>query len=250
MTPPSLALLVVVGAVAAFGHGRAGILWLAATMVADPIAYPADSARGHFAAARYHIPSMYLACGLAGIGAVVPMRIVGRIMRKQIIATPRFALAIVALVMLAALPRLDLLWHMWTPQREFAFFREGVARLEPECRVVTLAYTRDAGWIPFSYLAPRGLVDITEFLEHPADGCFVYYRATNCYSGRLDLAPPDYDVHASCRDIERRFHLEPILEAQLPADPYCDELYVRDPLPVGFYRLRSPAQAGHQTGRR
>jgi hypothetical protein len=82
------------------------------------------------------------------------------------------------------------------------------------------------------------LVDISDFLDHPGDGCSVYYRAANCYSSSLDLAPPRYDFHPSCRDIEQRYRLEPILEAQLPADPYGEEHYVRDPLPVGFYRLR------------
>ena len=110
---------------------------------------------------------------------------------------------------------------------------------------MTLALTRDAGWIPFDHLVPNGLVDIPDFLDHPSDGCFVYYRAANCYSGNLDLAPPNYDIHPSCRDIERQFRLEPILEAQLPADPYNEEQYVRDPLPVGFYRLRAPDHPAH-----
>lgn len=244
MTPPPLALLVLIGGVAALGYRRAGILWLAATLVADPINFPADSALGHYANARYHIPAMYLACGLIGIGAVAPIRLFSRMIRREIVPAPGLALAVVVLIALAALPRLDLLWHMWTPQREFVFFREGVARLQPECRLVTLALTRDAGWVPFSYLVPDGLVDIAEFLDHPADGCFVYYRAANCYSGSLDLAPPDYDVHPSCRDLEQRYRLEPILEAELPADPFRDELYVRDPLPVGFYRLRAADDPG------
>jgi hypothetical protein len=42
------------------------------------------------------------------------------------------------------------------------------------------------------------------------------------------------------------FRLEPILEAQLPADPYRDEQYVGDPLPVGSCRLR-PRNIGAAT---
>jgi hypothetical protein len=250
MTPLSLALLVVIGAVAALGYGRAGILWLAATLVADPINFPADGALGNYANARYHIPAMYLACGLIGIGAVALMRLFARMMRREIVPTPRLALAVSALITLAALPRFDLLWHMWTPQREFEFFRAGVARVDPGCQLVTLAYTRDAGWVPFSYLVPEGLVDIPEFLDHPRDGCSVYYRPANCYSGSLDLAPPDYDVHPSCQAIERRFRLEPILEAQLPAEPFRGERYVRDPLPVGFYRLSAPNADGEGASQR
>ena len=144
----------------------------------------------------------------------------------------------VGIVVLAAAPRFDLLRRMWTPQREYEFFRAGLARVDPKCRVVTLEYTRDAGFIPFDYLVPRRLVDITEFLADPHGDCFVYYRCANCYSSSLDLAPPAFDIHPSCRRVEQEFHLEPIIEAQIPAQPYRDETYAREPLPIGFYRLQ------------
>src|SRR5581483_712284 len=79
MTPRSLALLLVVGAVAAAGHGRAGLAWLAATLVADPVDFSAAWGLGHYSNARYHIPAMYLACALVGIGAVATIRFFGRL---------------------------------------------------------------------------------------------------------------------------------------------------------------------------
>jgi hypothetical protein len=44
-------------------------------------------------------------------------------------------------------------------------------------------------------------------------------------------------MNPTCRAIEERFRLEPIVEASLPAAPYNAEVYTRNPLPVGFYRL-------------
>jgi hypothetical protein len=38
--------------------------------------------------------------------------------------------------------------------------------------------------------------------------------------------------------MEERFRLEPISEASLPAAEYNGEVYTRNPLPVGFYRVR------------
>jgi hypothetical protein len=240
MTPLGLTALLGLGALAALGHGRAGVLWLLATLIADPINFPADTPYGHYANARYHIPSMYLACGLIGLGSAAMIRLVARVARRELAAAPWL---VVGLIALAALPRLDLLWHMWTPQREFVFFRAGVAQIDPQCRIVSLTATSDAGFVPFHYLAPDRLLDITEFLAEGSDGCVVYYRNANCYSGSLGLV--DHRIHPACREIEQRFRLDPIVEAKLPADPYRDENYVRDPLPVGFFRLerRAPASA-------
>jgi Dolichyl-phosphate-mannose-protein mannosyltransferase len=241
MTPRPLAALVVLGGLAALFYRRPGVLWLAATLVADPIDFPADSPFGHYANARYHIPAMYLACGLAGLGVATSLRLLGRLIWREVPAASLLALGI---VVLAAAPRFDLLRRMWTPQREYEFFREGLAHIDPTCQVVTLAYTRDAGFIPFDYLAPQRLVDIREFLADPTGDCLVYYRCANCYSSSLDLAPPDFDIHPACRAIEREFRLEPIVEAQIPVQPYRDETYTREPLPIGFYRLQPLTGAG------
>lgn len=238
MTPGWLAALLGLGVLAALGRGRAGVLWVLATLVADPIDFPADAPLGHYANARYHIPAMYLACALIGLGSAALVRRGERWSGRTLRAAPPLAVALIAL---AAAPRLDLLWHLWTPQREFAFFRAGLAQVDPQCKIVTLVATPDAGFVPFDYLAPDRLLDITEFLAAGSDGCAVYYRCANCFSAALDLV--DQSIHPACRDIEQRFALEPIVEAKVPAEPYRDEQYVRDPLRIGFYRLqpRPPA---------
>lgn len=236
MTPRPLAGLVVLGALAALTWGRPGILWLAAALVADPIDFPATALHGHFANARYHIPAMYLACGLIGIGAAALVRLFIRAVPRALPAATALGIAI---VVAAAAPRFDLLQRMWAPQREFEFLREQARHIDRDCTVVTLAHTPDSGFAPFAYLVPGQMLDITEFLENPRGDCVLYYRCGNCYSSSLD-ASRGLAMHPTCRAMEEQFHLEPIAEAKIPALPYRGETYSRDPLPIGLFRIRLP----------
>lgn len=241
MTPPTLAVLVAFGALAALFNGRAGALWLLAVLIANPFSFPADSYRdglvlGQYANARYYIPAMYLACGLGGLGVAALVRALGRLARRDL---PAPAAVAVGIVCLAAAPGLDLLWRMWTPQREFEFFRSGLAQLDPACRLVTLSNTRDAGFIPFDYLVPGRTLDLVQFLADPHGSCFVYYRTANCYSPDIlpEAEPATFVMHPACREIEDRFDLRPIVVTDLPVLPYRAEIYARDPLPVGFFAV-------------
>jgi hypothetical protein len=188
-----------------------------------------------YAIARYHIPAMYLACGLAGLGVATAL---GLVRRRSGHAAGVIAVGIVCV---AAAPNFDLVRRMWTPQLEFEFFRDGLRRVDPDCRLVTVLTGMDAGFYPFSYLRP-GMIDTETFLaDPPTADCVVYYRAANCFALNR---PPEYDgaepaVNPTCRAIEERFRLEPITEASLPAAAYNAEVYTRNPLPVGFYRLRN-----------
>jgi hypothetical protein len=191
-----------------------------------------------YANARYHIPSMYLACGLAGAGVAGVLRLLAYLARRTIPATPFVA---IALVCVAALPRIDVLQRMWTPQREFDFFRESVAKIDPACRIATLSDVMDSGFVPFEYLVPHRIVDLAELIQASSlDGCVVYYRCGNCFT--LDLVPQrewsSFTMNPLCRAVEDRFQLEPIAEAQVAALPFRGEMYARDPIPIGFYRLR------------
>jgi hypothetical protein len=234
------AALVALGACAAPFYGRPGVLWLLATLIADPLNFPAyaGASAGHYANARYHLPAMYLACGLVGVGVATPLRWVS--------GTAPMALrtvAAIAIVCLGALPRFDLLHRMWTPQREYAFFREAMGRVEPSCRVVALADTADSGWAPFGYLVSDTLLDIPQFLAAPLNGCVVYYRCATCYASDLVSSEQrsNFEMHPACREIEDRFRLEPVAEALVPALPYRGETYARNPIPIGLYRLHGKA---------
>ena len=271
MTPAPLAALLVVGVLAVLHQRqRPALLWLAAALVALPFAAPATGsyaaqglrlgvalpsvmpavaqhadARFHlYSSARYHLPAMYLACGLAGVGVATLLALLARLVRRPLPAARLVALAVLCL---AAWPRFDVLRRMWTPQREYEFFRSGVSHLDPHCRLVTLERTSDAGFVPFQYLVSDGLLDISDFLAHPPSGeCFVYYRCGNCYA--LDLVPEQerrgFVMHPACRALEERYRLEPIIESPLPALPYRGEVYSRDPVLVGFYRLCDATAVG------
>ena len=257
MTPPALGALVILGAVSALlpRWRRSGMPWLAAAIVAWPFWYPAGrhfpvplsasaywshnwAATPQYANARYHLPAMYLACGLIGLGVVALLAPFRRVVRR----IPGARVLPVGLILLAALPGFGLLNRMWAPQSEFDFFRAGLGHIDRTCRVVTLSMVSDAGFVPFPYLMPDGGVDVAEFLSAPPQGgCFVYYRSGNCYASSLEPDNPGFEMNAACRAIERRFRLEPILQTEVTALPYRGETYARDPLPVGFYRLEGPS---------
>jgi hypothetical protein len=247
-TPRMLGALVALGTASAllYRFGRAGWLWAAATLVALPLycpiavrsAIPVDdhlvvTSVPNYAIARYHIPAMYLACGLAGLGVAT---VLGLIRRRSGQAASVVA---VGMVCVAAVPHFGFVRRMWTPQLEFEFFRDGLRHVDPDCRLVTVLIGMDAGFYPFGYLRP-GMIDTEAFLADPRTAdCVVYYRAANCFAlNRLPERDGAYlPVNPTCRAIEERFRLEPIVEASLPAAPYNAEVYTRNPLPVGFYRL-------------
>src|SRR5262249_31112338 len=148
--------------------------------IALPIVFPPDGRFHQYANARYHLPAMYLTCGLAGLGTAACLAWLGRLSRRQIPAAELLAIGVIGL---AALPGMDLLQRMWTPQREYELFREGMAHVDPSCQIVTFENVMDAGFVPFEYLAPARLNDASDFLAHPSPGgCVVYYRCGNCYT--------------------------------------------------------------------
>ncbi len=260
-TPRILGALVALGMAAAlvYRFRWAGWLWAAATLVALPLFHPmivrsaipiddhlAITNVPNYPIARYHIPAMYLACGLAGLGLATALGLV----RKRIGRAA--GILAIGIVCAAAAPRFDFVRRMWTPQLEFEFFRDGLRRVDPDCRLVTVLIGMDAGFYPFAYLRP-GMIDTETFLADPSTAdCVVYYRAANCFALNR---PPDEDraglpVNPTCRAIEKRFRLEPIIEASLPAASYNGEVYTRNPLPVGFYRLRDEWPDAHSPSRR
>ncbi len=248
-TPRMLGALVALGTASAliYRFRWAGCLWAAATLIALPLyqpmtvrsAIPVDDQLvmtnvPDYAVARYHIPAMYLACGLAGLGVAT---LLGLVRRRSGRAASVVAVGIVCV---AAAPQFDLMRRMWTPQLEFEFFRDGVRQIDSGCRLVTVLTGMDAGFYPFAYLRPK-MIDAETFLaDPPTADCVVYYRAANCFALNR---PPEHEhatvaVNPACRAIEERFRLELITEASLPATPYNAEVYTRNVLPVGFYRVR------------
>jgi hypothetical protein len=208
---------------------------MAASLLAMPLSF---SALEQYANARYHLPAVTLACGLAGIAAArlvewADRRIPARLDRAVVAA---------ALVLLAAIPRLDLLTRMWTPQREFEFYRAGLRRLGPGCSVVAQMEGWDAGFVPFADPDIPRPTDVEAFLAGPGlkpQACVVYYRGANCRSPDVLGLPAGtaFEENPGCREFEERATLSPIVEASLPALPFRLERYSVDPVPVGFYTV-------------
>jgi hypothetical protein len=110
-----------------------------------------------------------------------------------------------ALVLLAAVPRLDLLTRMWARQPEFEFYRAGLRRLAPDCTVVALVLGQDGGFVPFSDPDVAVAADISTLLAAPDPSpstCLVYYRGANCRSADIVGLPSGapFEENADCRD--------------------------------------------------
>lgn len=235
MSPWPVSLLVAGGAVAAMRAGRVGVTWLAATLVAMPFALPAI---GNWARIRYHLPSMHLACGLAGLGIAAVVEASLARLRRPMDGTLAAAVAAL-LAVLASLPRTDVLRRMYTFQLELDAFRAAVRERAGDCRVVALLYGQDAGLVPFDDPTRERVLDLDEFLGQGSAGrCFVYYREASCFSPDIvGGGRSDFHEAPACRDFEARVPMTPLAEWSLPASPCCAERYVRDPLPVGLYRI-------------
>ena len=161
MSPWPLSLLVGAGGLIALTMGRSGVGWVLATLIAMPLNFPAPA---QYANARYHLPAVYLACGLGGIAAAQLAEWGARRYASRL--DPSLLAA--SLVFVAAIPRLDLLRRTWTLGDEFEFYRSGLQRLDPACKVVALLNGNDAGFVPTSdpNCAYRP-ADISEFLASP-----------------------------------------------------------------------------------
>ena len=54
-----------------------------------------------------------------------------------------------------------------------------------------------------------------------------------------DVPFGDDGERLECAEMRRRFELEPMAGALLPALPYVREAYTRTPVPVALYRVRA-----------
>jgi hypothetical protein len=211
------------------------VTWLAATLVAMPFALPAV---GNWARMRYHLPSMHLASGLAGLG--IAWGVEASFARARRPADGTLAAGVAALVaVLASLPRVDVLRRMYTFQLELDAFRTAVREHAGDCGIVAFLHGQDAGLVPFDDPERGRILDLDEFLQKgPARKCFVYYREASCFSPEIvGRGVVDFSQAQACRDFEARVPMTPLAEWSLPARPCCSERYARNPLPVGLFRI-------------
>jgi hypothetical protein len=259
-SPWPLSLLVIAGGFVALRSGRAGWTWCVATLIALPLIEPAG---GQLSNARYHLVSVHLACGLAGLSVDAILKWAR--LRFALSWRDSTAAALAAVIpMVASLPRIDFLWRMWTPQREHEFFRAGLGAIGDGCTVVTFSDWPDAGLVPVTDPGRATIVDIKSFRPEERRGCLVYYRAASCASlealgarnrdvawhdvsqaikngslfeliRELQEIDPAFHPRDICGEFEKQFALTPIVETTLPNIPFRGERYLKSAIPVGFF---------------
>lgn len=177
----------------------------------------------HLANARYALRGLPFAAMLAGVGLShvaerLPMR-------------ANWAAAI--LLLGGLLPAMEIAERRTTLDHEYAFFVDALESVPDHCTIVSLIDSEDRSLIPRTHLGiTRGLSHTWMHFESPGiteetPSCFAYYRPASCWVNR-----------PHCQAFEDQWTLEPLAEAQLPAIPFAGEPFIRDPIPVGFYRLR------------
>ncbi|PKN31303.1 MAG: hypothetical protein CVU63_24635 [Deltaproteobacteria bacterium HGW-Deltaproteobacteria-20] len=86
-------------------------------------------------------------------------------------------------------------------------------------------------------------VETPRFLEEQEPGaCTVYYASASCFARdrttRSHATMGPFDELPECRQMRERFVLESIVETELEARPFVYEQYLKDPVPIGLYRVR------------
>ncbi|MDP3541680.1 MAG: glycosyltransferase family 39 protein [Elusimicrobiota bacterium] len=196
---------------------------------------------------RYFLPSFALLSVLAGQGAAGALGHFAA-KRPRLLAHPGYLAFIVLLIAALSAPWRGFLRKTWTHQLEFAFARRHLSGVPDGCAIVRRArYRSDSGLeLSPTLSASMGLrhrwIDTEEFLKAPShEGCAVYYQAASCHARDMTTDSPEarreFQILPECEQMRRRFHLEPLAEARLPAVPYSAEVYTVDPVPVGFYRI-------------
>ncbi len=245
------------------GRRKAALAWLLALFVLGCLGVPNPTGLRD-TNYRYFIPLMSFACAPAGVGLSklvglffgLLRRIFGgasereKGVREQLRrGGPVVAVLICALAVAANAPWLGFLHKQWTHQLEHDVVRESFPAIEEGCTIVTRAGLRSDAGLELSPFLSREVgrvhrwTDTTTFLESGAPGpCTVFYRSATCHSrARTSTPEPNYGdmlERAECREMSERFELEPIALGRVPALPYVHELHTRDPIPVGFYRVR------------
>jgi len=254
------ALSVLGAGVLVFGPARrvGGLALLAAmAVVVFPAATPSNLA--HNARYRHFLPVFAMFCLVAGRGLAAFIRGVETTLRRTWISRDLAAGVAPAAILLAALsslPALGFLRKTWTHQLELAFVYDGLRRIDDGCTIV-----RRACWLTDSglELSPgmslqvgrkHGWVDTGDFLAGRAGAvgdCAVYYRSATCFAAPKRSPGKTYEGVVEelpeCREMSKRYVLEPLAEAVLPAKPYVNEQYAAAAIPVGFYRIH-PRRGG------
>jgi len=254
-SPLVIVLFAALGAAVVMADGRLrrlGIFWIVAIIpVGMPTFFVQDP--GMENVHRHCLPSLAMYAVVAGVGLSWLLGpALDRVFVKIGVATkgtlrPALALALVAL---AALPHLGFLHKTWSHQLEFEFLKANLGRVEDGCTIVAIGQ-REAhvGLVLFPALSyevgrKHQWMEPSEFLSaaEPLAGCVVFIESASCHASHHPPHSPDDGLFIECREVMKRFVLEPIMKTTIPALPFGNEVFTSDPIPLGIHRVvgRSP----------
>lgn len=187
-----------------------------------PVWSPVDGAA--FALSRYQVAATPFAAVLAAntLGAVF-----ARWSARWV------AVGATGLTLAASASRLPMAYEDSTVSAEYRFIRGVLPTLPAGCNIVYEAWTNDQGlwfpyWMPTLLRLPLTSVELPKW-DGDLGTCTVYYRGGSCAVG-----PKEGPM---CGDFPDRHELVPIAEADLPARQWVYDLYLTNPVHVGFYRV-------------
>ncbi|MDX2166792.1 MAG: hypothetical protein SF182_07000, partial [Deltaproteobacteria bacterium] len=143
------------------------------------------------------------------------------------------AAAVAAALALARWPALS---APTTEQLEYAFLRQALRAMPPDCTLAAVSRADKRQWVIPSFLAPgRGAqraVERAADLAAAPSACLLYVRSSLCSSA---------EARATCDAIERQAPLAPLARAAFPAAPsYAGLPYDREPVETVLFRVAAP----------
>lgn len=229
-TPWPLMILALAGLPVALKATRGkAVLWVLAALLTPVVFW--DALKGDLISARYQLLLSAVTATFAGMAvAWLWDRSSGR---RRLLSAAAAGIAVLAAG-----------WSLVSPppqptfRLEYDFFREHIKAVPADCEIVWHHWDPDLGLMPPIYLSsyydlghkwvePSGMADVEE-------KCVVYWLPAVCATDVHDDQHPAHD----CRKIQNSYRLVPLAETHIPARSGHEELYLVDPVKIGFYRLR------------
>ncbi|MDY0001745.1 MAG: hypothetical protein RBU30_10650, partial [Polyangia bacterium] len=244
-TPPLFAIAALVGAV--FFRGSSGqrapvLVFLAMGLLLTLL----NSLSGNMDTARIQLIAMPFFCIAAGVGlSWLTERLTSLLGGRVLVATGSIGIIFAASV--AIWP--GQIGQVFTPQAEARAFRELLPRVPKGCLILSNSWMgRYIVWLPSYYLTARPDLkllraegpDIPPALREAK--CVVYFRSTACFDQshvpeeRGSPTTADGKI-LPCAALEDSLGLQPLALKEIPARPDCRQLFTRQRIPVGFFRV-------------
>lgn len=227
---------------------RPGLAWGAAIyVICLPSIYITDAGWEH--THRHCLPSLAMLAVVAGLGLGWLLgpgltRVVGALPAHRAWPWTRATL-VLAVAATAALPNTDFLTKTWTHALELRFLQQNLGKVADGCTVVAVRQPdAHVGLNLFPVLShevgrrhrwmePRAFLDSRARL--PA--CTVFIESASCHASHARPASAKDGVFPACAAIMERHVMEPVASTTVPGLPYIGEVFTRDPVPLGIYRV-------------